>query len=419
MKAFFAKIWAWVLANKVLAAIIAGATVVVLTVAIVVPVSVSSAKKKKAAQEQQSQQQQPAGDQGGGGQQGGGEGAKSFTITWKDYAGNVLETDTNVKPGAMPTFDGEVPNKPSAYEDETYEAFKAWDKEVVAATADATYTATYEAKPYNGEFPKVNSTGTKVKYGLYPQHVIEPSALEDTLNDEINAGAPVLDTRYEYEGKYYLKTKVHDAQNERTYEGTTFPVTNDDELWFKCEPIEWSVLKNDTGRYHLFANIGLDNQQYFATNTANSNNYENSLIRNWLNNEFYNAAFSLGNKFIQVTTVDNSAASTGVAENENACENTNDKVYLLSAAELADGHEYGFTTEKRKITATDYTLAHGGYLDNNNHRNTAWWTRSPREYTGNGLDNRRVKGVTNAGNIDVGFANNFESIAPAIQITLN
>ena len=75
MKAFFGKIWAWVLANKVLSAIIAGATVVVLTVAIVVPVSVSASKKKKAAQEQETQQSQPAGDQGGqqgGGQQGGG-----------------------------------------------------------------------------------------------------------------------------------------------------------------------------------------------------------------------------------------------------------------------------------------------------------------------------------------------------------
>ena len=37
MKAFFGKIWAWVLANKVLAAIIAGGTAVVLAVAIAVP----------------------------------------------------------------------------------------------------------------------------------------------------------------------------------------------------------------------------------------------------------------------------------------------------------------------------------------------------------------------------------------------
>ena len=72
MKAFFAKIWAWVLAHKLIAGIIAGATVVVLAVAIAVPCGVSASKKKKAAQEQETQQSQPAGDQGG--QQGGGEG---------------------------------------------------------------------------------------------------------------------------------------------------------------------------------------------------------------------------------------------------------------------------------------------------------------------------------------------------------
>ena len=96
MKAFFAKIWAWVLANKVLAGIIAGATVVVLTVAIVVPVSVSASKKKKAAQEQETQQSQPAGDQssgdqGGqqsGGDQGGGQAAHEhkWSVAWTNDA---------------------------------------------------------------------------------------------------------------------------------------------------------------------------------------------------------------------------------------------------------------------------------------------------------------------------------------------
>ena len=74
MKAFFAKIWAWVLAHKLIAGIIAGATVVVLTVAIAVPCGVSASRKEKAAQEE-TQQTQPAGDQGAGdqgGQQGGG-----------------------------------------------------------------------------------------------------------------------------------------------------------------------------------------------------------------------------------------------------------------------------------------------------------------------------------------------------------
>ena len=86
MKAFFGKIWAWVLANKVLAAIIAGGTAVVLAVAIAVPCGVSASKKRKAAQEETSipgdNSGSQSGDQGGqqsgggsqqGGEQGGGE----------------------------------------------------------------------------------------------------------------------------------------------------------------------------------------------------------------------------------------------------------------------------------------------------------------------------------------------------------
>ena len=53
IKAFFGKVWAWVLANKVLAGVIAGAVTLAVVTAIVVPVSVSSAKKKKAEQETQ------------------------------------------------------------------------------------------------------------------------------------------------------------------------------------------------------------------------------------------------------------------------------------------------------------------------------------------------------------------------------
>ena len=87
MKAFFGKIWAWVLANKILAGIIAGATVVVLAVAIAVPCGVSASKKKKAAQEQETQQSQSSGDQGGsqqGGEQGGGQAAHEhkWSVAW-------------------------------------------------------------------------------------------------------------------------------------------------------------------------------------------------------------------------------------------------------------------------------------------------------------------------------------------------
>ncbi len=65
----------------------------------------------------------------------------TYTVTWKNEDGTVLETD-DVKQGALPTYDGATPTKTGDGKHITY-TFKGWDKEIVAATADVTYTAQF------------------------------------------------------------------------------------------------------------------------------------------------------------------------------------------------------------------------------------------------------------------------------------
>ena len=96
------------------------------------------------------------------------ENSEKFTITWKNEDGSIID-QTEVSYGQMPTH--EVPVKPST-EQYTY-TFAGWTPEVVAATSDATYTATYtsELRKYTVTFLDEDGTTLSAQdweYGATP-----------------------------------------------------------------------------------------------------------------------------------------------------------------------------------------------------------------------------------------------------------
>ena len=96
----------------------------------------------------------------------------TYTVTWVDADGTVLETDENVEYGKVPAYDGETPIKAA---DAQYSyTFKGWTPAVSEVTGDVTYTAEYIQKvntytvTWENDDATVLETDTNVAYGTKP-----------------------------------------------------------------------------------------------------------------------------------------------------------------------------------------------------------------------------------------------------------
>ena len=93
----------------------------------------------------------------------------SYTVTWKNWDGTVLETD-EVEYGRTPSYDGETPLKER--DDQCSFKFNGWDKEVVEVTGDVIYIAQFVNmyavtwKNWDDSLLAV----TEVEYGKIPEY---------------------------------------------------------------------------------------------------------------------------------------------------------------------------------------------------------------------------------------------------------
>lgn len=98
----------------------------------------------------------------------------TYTITWENYDGSILEVDSNVPYGTTPTYDGSSPSKPNDAE-YTY-TWNGWSPSVTEVNGDTTYTAQYTSskntytitwKNYDGSILEIDSN---VLYGTTPTY---------------------------------------------------------------------------------------------------------------------------------------------------------------------------------------------------------------------------------------------------------
>ena len=132
-------------------------------------------------------------------------------------------------------------------------------------------------------------------------------------------------------------------------------------------PIEWLVLDRDGNEALLISRYALDCQPY---NTYEFDvTWENCTLRQWLNDGFYNGAFSgeEKNTIIQsyISADDNSYFGT------DAGDDVEDNVFLLN---INESQRYFSDDDDRICYPTDYAKQQGAWVDENGA--CRWWLRS-------------------------------------------
>ncbi len=172
-------------------------------------------------------------------------------------------------------------------------------------------------------------------------------------------------------------------------------------FWFKYEPIKWRVLDSSSGL--IMCDSIIDSQPYNnyilemdgrlwgdSARTYYANNYAMSSIRQWLNNDFYNTAFSDEHKAnIKTTLLNNDCWATlnGFENREDFdAPSTSDKIFLLSYNEVANS-AYGFDSSNvvkdsaRRLQGSNYAKCQGLLVYKKSgdecDGNSYWWLRTP------------------------------------------
>lgn len=198
--------------------------------------------------------------------------------------------------------------------------------------------------------------------------------------------------------------------------------------WFKVEPITWRVLEDKKdSRLLLSENIlacgpyydDAGSERTLGGKKVFSNNYMRSRVRAWLNETFLQTAFSQEEQaLIETALVENGERSTNPdtkgglwngGKNIYACEDTRDKVFLLSERE-ATKSAFGFGVydsygagSARIRKPTDFAKEQGVRQDETGLYGGWWWLRSP-SYS---FDDS-ARGVT-----DFGYACDLDKVSAA------
>ncbi|MBQ9471793.1 MAG: hypothetical protein IJU73_01480, partial [Ruminococcus sp.] len=318
-----------------------------------------------------------------------------------------------------------------------------------------------ESVPIISNEPKGKTLGDKhFSFGSYPQTRVTDSALIEELNEQLNGvvmnqypyshGGGTYDSMVKsgymswaditYNNEKYRAVKIDDYRPKFIYtkqakDYSMQSVTGykpGDIYWFRFDPIEWR-LTDDSNL--LVADLALDSQPFNdelylceegkmingkrhyvfkdAQFTEPANDWEVSYIRGWLNDEFYNTAFTSEEKeLILDTQLDPNYGDMNYFDYPG----TTDKVFLLSKDE-AERSEYYLaeSADNRTAASTDYAQSQGACSRKTKTAGfgTTWLLRNP------GTHSEDICVIDSKGSIHSAISAGCAStgIRPAIRVT--
>ncbi len=274
-----------------------------------------------------------------------------------------------------------------------------------------------------------------LNFGRYPQSVVDDLNIIENLNkiEETNSLGYI-----EYNGNEYKKVIANPASTYYTFDNGN-QIINKNVYYFLVEPIKWRIIKEENDTYNLLSDMILDNIEFFTNKKENEehryfgggqifdNNYKYSNIRAWLNGYngeqygvdnyenkgFINLAFTKDEqKIIKDTFIDNSKETTGLISNQYVCENTTDKIYLLSYKDVTS---IDYNKELRQAKTSDYTrvkdcliVIRGTYAGN-----SSWCLRSPSN-----LYSFCIRAVNYDGDTELNHPTNGQNYGVRVSLTI-
>ena len=328
------------------------------------------------------------------------------------------------------------------------------EKEELKAMADALSNCLVGKHTFSGAICTIcgydrgyTRDGDYIYFGEFPQTL---KADDVTITDTIDARGYYLGS----DGNYYAAVTADpyvdgmaaDPTSKSTF-STGASVVEGTVYYFKVEPIRWRIITEENGEALLLCDSIIASLHYQTAyeyessaggycTTSNgapsgtyANNYMYSNVRIWLNETFYETAFNKIQQGVVLTTeVDNSEESASPygssRNNKCVCENTSDKIFLLSICEAtneANGFASYFTSDvTRQMMTSDYSRATGAYMDTTEdyNGNGWWWTRSP--YDSNDRYTTKAYMIFETGiSYPDDVASSAGGVVPALRIQLN